>query len=90
MLILTRRLGETLKIYNVDVTILEKGNQVRVGIDTNNVPFGKKFIFGDRMKKNQILVFRGRRKTLLMLKLFHFAQNIAKNANFAVFFVPII
>lgn len=48
MLILTRRLGETLKIGdNVDVTILGvKGNQVRVGIEApNNVTVHREEIY---------------------------------------------
>jgi len=55
MLILTRRIGETLKIGdNVDVTILGvKGNQVRIGINApKNVAVHREEIY-TRIKEEQ-------------------------------------
>ena len=55
MLILTRRVGETLKIgADVDVTVLGvKGNQVRVGINApKNVAVHREEIF-ERIKREQ-------------------------------------
>jgi carbon storage regulator len=53
MLILTRRIGETIKIgEHVDITVLAvKGNQVRVGINApKNVPVHREEIF-DRIQR---------------------------------------
>lgn len=55
MLILTRRVGETLKIGNdVDVTVLGvKGNQIRLGIKApKNVAVHREEIF-DRIQREQ-------------------------------------
>ncbi len=61
MLILTRRVGETLKIGNdVDVTVLGvKGNQVRIGIIApKNVAVHREEIF-DRIKREEELATAG-------------------------------
>lgn len=55
MLILTRRVGETLKIGdNVNVTVLGvKGNQVRIGVDApKDVAVHREEIY-DRIQKEQ-------------------------------------
>jgi carbon storage regulator len=56
MLILTRRIGETLKIGDtIDVTILGvKGNQVRIGVNApKNVPVHREEVYS-RIKEEQI------------------------------------
>jgi len=60
MLILTRRVGETLKVGNdVDVTVLGvKGNQIRIGIKApKNVAVHREEIF-DRIKREAALAER--------------------------------
>jgi carbon storage regulator len=55
MLILTRRIGETLKIGdNVTIAVLGvKGNQVRVGVDApKSVPVHREEIY-ERIKREQ-------------------------------------
>jgi carbon storage regulator len=55
MLLLTRRIGETLKIGdNIDITILAiKGNQVRIGINApKDVPVHREEIYS-RIKEEQ-------------------------------------
>ena len=61
MLILTRRVGETLKVGNdVDVTVLGvKGNQIRIGIKApKNVAVHREEIF-DRIQREAELAQRG-------------------------------
>jgi carbon storage regulator len=60
MLILTRRVGETLKVGNdVDVTVLGvKGNQIRIGIKApKNVAVHREEIF-DRIQREAELAAR--------------------------------
>jgi len=60
MLILTRRVGETLKVGNdVDVTVLGvKGNQIRIGIKApKNVAVHREEIF-DRIQREAALAER--------------------------------
>lgn len=60
MLILTRRVGETLKVGNdVDVTVLGvKGNQIRIGIKApKNVAVHREEIF-DRIRREAELAQR--------------------------------
>jgi len=60
MLILTRRVGETLKVGNdVDVTVLGvKGNQIRIGIKApKNVAVHREEIF-DRIQREAALAGR--------------------------------
>jgi len=60
MLILTRRVGETLKVGNdVDVTVLGvKGNQIRIGIKApKNVAVHREEIF-DRIQREAALAQR--------------------------------
>lgn len=61
MLILTRRVGETLKVGNdVDVTVLGvKGNQIRIGIKApKTVAVHREEIF-DRIQREAELAARG-------------------------------
>jgi carbon storage regulator len=63
MLILTRRVGETLKVGNdVDVTVLGvKGNQIRIGIKApKNVAVHREEIF-DRIQREAELAQRSDR-----------------------------
>jgi carbon storage regulator len=56
MLILTRRVGEALKIGdNIDITILSiKGNQVRIGINApKDVPVHREEIYSRIKDENQ-------------------------------------
>jgi len=65
MLILTRRVGETLKIGdNVDITILSiKGNQVRIGINApKDVPVHREEIYS-RIKDEKQPDFPGNVKS---------------------------
>ena len=61
MLILTRKVGETLMIGDeIEVTILSlKGNQVRIGVNApKNVPVHREEIY-DRIKREQTVVEPG-------------------------------
>jgi carbon storage regulator len=64
MLILTRRVGETLKVGNdVDVTVLGvKGNQIRIGIKApKNVAVHREEIF-DRIQREAALAERAQQE----------------------------
>jgi carbon storage regulator len=66
MLILTRRVGETLKVGNdVDVTVLGvKGNQIRIGIKApKNVAVHREEIFDRIQREAELAQARGSAST---------------------------